>query len=400
MSFENVALKINKISKQYLVADSPRTRLLSLLAPSVFGNKVQKFNALSDISFEVRKGECFGLVGQNGAGKSTLLQIIAGVLNPSSGSVEVNGRISALLELGAGFNPEFSGIENIRLTGRLKGMSNKEIEEKIDEVVAFADIGQFIERPVKTYSSGMFMRVAFSANLMNQPDILIIDEALAVGDSNFQKKCISKFYEAKENGTTILFVSHDAYQVRKVCDRALLLDQGKLVALGHPDSVVDEYHYIQENKERSENVFEVNNSNVGEDIVITDVSLLDANSKEIDIVNSGDDIFIKARVKVSNRGHEKLSFVINLYRHDGLYICGTTTAMDGEGPYDVTSDMEITIKFPNFSLLSGRYTWRFAVNDAEGLGILTEATPVCDFKVVDGFEAVGLVNLKRQWSIG
>lgn len=199
------------------------------------------FWALRDISFSVGKGEAFGIVGQNGAGKSTLLQIIAGTLTPSSGSVSVRGRVAALLELGSGFNPEFTGLENIFLNGAIYGLSRAEVEVRLDEIVQFADIGEFVSQPVKTYSSGMTMRLAFSVQLALHPDVLIVDEALSVGDVFFQAKCMARLRKLIDQGVTVLFVTHDMSTVSQFCTRALLLKDGRLIQMGSPKSVIDEY---------------------------------------------------------------------------------------------------------------------------------------------------------------
>jgi lipopolysaccharide transport system ATP-binding protein len=192
------------------------------------------FYALNNISLTIKKGETVGIIGKNGAGKSTLLKIITGVLSPTSGSITINGRISSLLELGAGFNPEYTGIENIYLNGTVMGMSRKEVDEKMKDILDFADIGDFVYQPVKTYSSGMYVRLAFSVAINVSPDILIVDEALAVGDARFQMKCFKKLNDLKENGTTILFVSHAIDQVRSFCTKGVLINDGKIIFQGDP----------------------------------------------------------------------------------------------------------------------------------------------------------------------
>lgn len=204
-------------------------------------NEEAGFQALQPMSFDVQAGEAVGVIGRNGAGKSTLLQILTGTLRPTTGSVQVKGRVSALLELGAGFNPEFSGRENVFLTGAVLGMSKAEVRRKYDEIVAFADIGEFVERPVKTYSSGMLVRLAFALQVHVDPDVLIVDEALSVGDVFFQQKCINKIREILDQGVTLFFVSHGMNSVKSLCTRALFLRQGELVADGPTDIVCDEY---------------------------------------------------------------------------------------------------------------------------------------------------------------
>ncbi|MCT7575900.1 ABC transporter ATP-binding protein [Aliarcobacter butzleri] len=224
----NIAIKVQNLSKVYKLYDKPIDRLKESLHP--LKKKYHKeFYALNDVSFEIKKGETVGIIGKNGAGKSTLLKIITGVLTPSSGHVHVNGRIASLLELGAGFNPEYTGIENIYLQGTLMGYSKEEMDVKIDEILAFADIGDFVYQPVKSYSSGMFARLAFAVAINVDPDILIVDEALSVGDFAFQAKCFQRFQMFQKAGKTILFVSHSTQQIIQYCNKAMLIHGGNLI---------------------------------------------------------------------------------------------------------------------------------------------------------------------------
>lgn len=224
----DIAIKVQNLSKVYKLYDKPIDRLKESLNP--FKKKYHKdFYALNDISFEIKKGETVGIIGKNGAGKSTLLKIITGVLTPTSGHVQVNGRISSLLELGAGFNPEYTGMENIYLQGTLMGHTKEDMDLKIDEILAFADIGEFINQPVKSYSSGMFARLAFAVAINVNPDILIVDEALSVGDFAFQAKCFNKFQSFQKAGKTILFVSHSTQQIIQYCSKTMLIYNGSLV---------------------------------------------------------------------------------------------------------------------------------------------------------------------------
>jgi len=237
------AIEIHNLTKAYRLYNSPKDRLREIV--SLRGKKHHhEFHALDDISINIEKGQTVGIVGQNGSGKSTLLKIICRVLQPTTGSAHVNGRVAALLELGAGFNPEFTGRENVYINGSLMGFNRDEMERRFPEIEAFADIGEFVDQPVRTYSSGMFVRLAFSAAINIDPEILIVDEALAVGDVLFQAKCFAKFREFKEKGVTIIFVTHALDLVTTHCDRAVLLDHGTLVTQGSPKSVVDEYNRI------------------------------------------------------------------------------------------------------------------------------------------------------------
>lgn len=245
---ENI-IEVNNLSKVYKLYDRPSDRLKESLNP--FGKRYSRdFYALNNISFNVKKGESIGVVGKNGSGKSTLLKILTGVLTPSSGSVNVNGKIAALLELGAGFNPELSGLENIYMNGTIMGFTKKEMDAKIDNILAFADIGDFITQPVKSYSSGMLVRVAFAVQTQVEPDILIVDEALAVGDSLFQKRCFQKISELLSKGTTLFFVSHDQETIRTLTSRAILLSNGTIYKQGTSAEVVLEYRKLLHEDEK------------------------------------------------------------------------------------------------------------------------------------------------------
>ncbi len=238
------AIAVKNISKKYPIYEKPLHRLQEAFVKNILGKREKyhkEFWALRDMSFDVEKGSIVGIVGQNGAGKSTLLQIIAGTMTPTTGSVEVNGRVSALLELGAGFNPEFTGRENVFMNGSILGFSESEMKNRFDEIERFADIGEFIDQPVKTYSSGMYVRLAFAVAINVDPEILIIDEALSVGDVFFQHRCMHKINQFKRDGKTILFVSHDPNAVKSLCDKAVLIDKGRMLEIGTPDKVVGKY---------------------------------------------------------------------------------------------------------------------------------------------------------------
>ena len=239
----STVIKSTQLSKVYNLYNAPVDRLKEALNP--FGKKYHReFYALNHVNIDIKRGECVGLIGMNGSGKSTLLQIIAGVVTPTSGTMSVNGRISALLELGAGFNPDFTGMDNIRFQCALMEIPQEEHEEVIRQVCAFAEIGDFVHQPVRSYSSGMYVRLAFAVAINVNPDILIVDEALAVGDIYFQTKCLAKIREFREEGKTMLFVSHDAGAVKSLCDRAYLLHRGKVEDEGAPDQVFNHYNNL------------------------------------------------------------------------------------------------------------------------------------------------------------
>lgn len=233
-------VEVKGLTKVFPIYDKPHYRLMQMVLDDS-RRWYREFTALSDVNFVVRRGETVGIVGRNGSGKSTLLQIICGTLAPTAGEVRVRGRVAALLELGAGFNPEFTGRENVYLNGTVLGLSRAGVERKLDDILAFAEIGDFIDRPVKTYSSGMYVRLAFAVAIHVEPDLLVVDEALSVGDEAFQRKCFARIEHLREGGCTVLFVSHAATTVVELCDRAILLDRGELLADDMPKAVISRY---------------------------------------------------------------------------------------------------------------------------------------------------------------
>lgn len=272
----DIAIRVQTLSKCYHIYDTPRDRLKQFVVPNLcraipalrrfFSTPYsplstshpptfyKEFWALKDVSFEIKKGETVGIVGKNGAGKSTLLQMLTGTLNPTSGTIQINGRLAALLELGSGFNPEFTGRENVYMNATVLGLSMDEINTRFDDIAAFADIGDFIEQPVKTYSSGMFVRLAFAVQANIDPEIFIVDEALAVGDAYFVHRCMHRFQQMQSEGKTIILVTHDATAVRQLCDRAIWVDRGAVVAMGAASEVVDSYlaHLFSEGQDTYE----------------------------------------------------------------------------------------------------------------------------------------------------
>lgn len=247
----DVAVRVDGLSKCYHIYDRPQDRLKQSLIPRIHRflslpekRYYREFWALRNVSFEIPKGQTIGIIGQNGSGKSTLLQMICGTLTPSSGRIETEGRVAALLELGSGFNPEFSGRDNVHMNAALLGLEKKEIEDRFDDIVRFADIGKFIDEPVKSYSSGMMVRLAFSVQAQIDPDILIVDEALAVGDAKFQAKCFDRLRQLKESGTSILLVTHSSEQIVTHCDSAILLEKGEVLEQGNTKLVVNRYHDV------------------------------------------------------------------------------------------------------------------------------------------------------------
>lgn len=235
-------IHVQNLDKNFLIYRKPHHRMMQMLYGKRAGERwVERFAALKGVNLDVQRGETVGIVGRNGSGKSTLLQIICGTLAPTSGLVEVHGRIAALLELGAGFNPEFTGRENLYLYGTVLGLTREQVQQRLSSILEFADIGEFIDQPIKTYSSGMYVRLAFSVAIHVEPDILVVDEALSVGDEAFQRKCFARIERIKAAGATVLFVSHSATTVVDLCDRAVLIDSGEILAIGEPKRIVTQY---------------------------------------------------------------------------------------------------------------------------------------------------------------
>ncbi len=409
-----IAIKVENLSKCYQIYDQPHDRLKQMILPRIQQLVSQsprqycrEFWALKDISFDIKKGETVGIIGRNGSGKSTLLQIITGTLAPTTGSVKTHGRISALLELGSGFNPEFTGRENVYLNCALLGLGRADVDERFDLIASFADIGEFIDSPVKHYSSGMFARLAFSVAIHVDPEILIVDEILAVGDSAFQRRCLQKFYDIRSQGCSILFVSHDAYQIKTICQRALYLKNGRPVAFGRADLVVDQYTIDTESTGHTSSADSVNSVELTESAAnecrhpfkIIDVSLLRSNNKPFDgFICTNESVEIDFRyVAIEEKFPRRGSFVFNLKRHDDFYVCGGTTLMDDRGVVELNQSGRVRLKFPRLNILAGRYKLRIAINDEMGIGIFGEICSAVEFCVIDEFRSHGLIELEREW---
>jgi teichoic acid translocation ATP-binding protein len=335
MSMSRTTIKVNNISKIYKLYDRPIDRMKEAL--SLSKKKYSKdYFALNNISFEVKKGETVGIIGNNGSGKSTLLKIITGVLTASSGTIEVNGKISALLELGAGFNPEYTGIENIYLNGTMMGYSREDMDGKVNSIIEFADIGDFINQPVKTYSSGMFARLAFSVAVSVDPDILIVDEALAVGDMRFQIKCMDKMKTMMEkDGTTVFFVSHDINSIRRFCNKAIWLHKGEMRKIGYVNEVCDMYSDFLKNGESLDFIENKEDSDMlpaftMKDSIaeIIDFKVFDEFMNEVDEIKLDQEINFQVTYDVYDDTLENPVLGIAVKSIDDDYVCGLNTLLD------------------------------------------------------------------------
>ena len=319
-------IKADKLTKIFKLYHSPADRLKEIVLRRTLHRNVC---ALDEVSFEVEEGETLGIVGQNGAGKSTLLKILTGVLLPDAGAVHVDGKITGLLELGTGFNVEFTGLQNIYLNGRLLGMTNAEMDHLLNAIIGFSELGDFIQEPLKAYSSGMVMRLAFSIAIHANPKAFVVDEALSVGDAYFQQKCMNKIREFKESGGAIVFVSHDTNAVKILCDRALLLDHGVTVEAGDPDQVINTYNFILAKRGKGEEIRMYDSPTVQKSygnrkVEITHARLLNRDLQEAEVLVSGEKCIVEIGLK-ANETVEAATVGILIRDRFGQDIFGTNT---------------------------------------------------------------------------
>jgi ABC-type polysaccharide/polyol phosphate transport system ATPase subunit len=419
----NVSIRIDNVSKTYKIFSSPQDRLMQ----SLFRGRRQyykEFKALKHISFEVKKGETVGIIGRNGSGKSTLLQIIAGTLQATEGNISVNGRVAALLELGSGFNPEFTGRENVFLNGAILGISRDEMSKRFDDIISFADIGDYIDQPVKTYSSGMYVRLAFAVAISVEPDILIVDEALAVGDGRFQLKCFERIKTMKEAGTTILLVTHDLQSIRQFCDECLLFDKGILLDSGNPNDIVNKYTKVLFSSPDSE-LFEHNENDgfqganaIDNDQRIVDakeyrygngqgninyVDIVDLAGNSLEILTTCDEVRICMQV-TSSKEVLKPIYAITIKSVKGLEVYGTNTYFQNM-PFEVLQpNQTIHIEFKHkMSLTPGTYFISFGfvelINDE--IVPLDRRYDAKEIKILPqgSDRSFGIANLNSQISV-
>ena len=427
-----IAIKVSNLTKVYKLYEKPTLRLKEAL--SITKKKYHKdFMALNDVSFEIKKGEMLGIIGKNGAGKSTILKIITGVLSPTSGNVEINGKISALLELGAGFNPEYSGIENVYLNGTMIGFTKEEMDRKIDDIISFADIGDFINQPVKTYSSGMFARLAFAVAINVEPDILIVDEALSVGDVFFQAKCYKKLEDLKNSGKTILFVTHDMGSVMKYCNRAIIFNHGTIVAEGEPAEMIDIYKKILvgqfdgdekdvddliDKDTPTELIDGAKNSKEASAKVWKDYMLLNPNNqiygdKRAEIVDFGifDDEgeitntvykFKKFSIKLKIRFNETIEnpiFAFSIKDIKGTEITGTNTIIEKVDTGIVEKGQEVVIEFKQRMILQGgQYLLLLGCTgfEQDNLVVYNRLYDICCINVIADKTTVGYFDMDSK----
>lgn len=422
MDKKKVAIQVKGLEKAYKLYDKPSDRLKEALG---FGRKkrYKEHYALKGVDMTIYQGETVGIIGTNGSGKSTILKIITGVLNPTGGSVHVNGRISALLELGAGFNMEYNGIENIYLNGTMIGFSKKEIDAKMDDILNFADIGDYVYQPVKTYSSGMFVRLAFAVAINIEPEILIVDEALSVGDVFFQAKCYHKFEEFKEMGKTIVFVSHDLSSISKYCDRVVLLNQGVKLGEGSPKEMIDAYKQVLvgqyvpaaddqsllSDKEITAAAAAAAGTVKGEvnpelleygtkDAMITGYKIMDDIGRETSALLKGKECTITMQVHFEH-DIEAPIFAFTIKNIKGVEITGTNTMVEKAflSPVKAGSDMEITFT-QKIDLQGGEYLLSFGVTgfEKEEFQVYHRLYDVMNMTVISDKDTVGYYDMNSK----
>ncbi len=380
------AIAIRNLSKSYRLLGTRSqfaTLKSALLKRDLKIDAEKSVPALQDISFVVDRGEAFGIIGRNGSGKSTMLKIISGILKPTAGTVAVNGRVAALIELGAGFHPEITGRENIYINGIMLGLSRKEIDARFARIVEFAGIGEFLDQPVKTYSSGMYVRLGFAVAVHVDPDILLIDEVLSVGDEEFSQKCIAKIQEMKYRGVTLVFVTHQLDQVRNLCDRALWLDRGHAEAIGDPVRIVDAYlqkvsgtqtaaappasEADEEKKEepaKSDEAPEEERWGSGE-VILRRVALSDDHGRELVALGAGTAVTIEMDVEVRTP-QDDFVFGIGIFHADGSCVYGTNTDLEGLVPRRLEKSGRVKFIMPSLDLVAGAYRIDAAVHTRNG----------------------------------
>lgn len=393
------AIEIENLTKKYAMYAKPQDRFKEALNP--FRKSYHKdFYALKDLNIEVKKGEMIGFIGENGSGKSTLLKIITGVLTPTSGKVEIKGKIAALLELGSGFNMEYTGYENIYLNGMILGFEEKEVDAMVDSIVAFADIGEHINQPVKTYSSGMFVRLAFAVAINVDPDILIVDEALAVGDLEFQLKCMEKFTELRNSGKTILFVSHDINSIRRFCDRVYWLKNGEVVKSGDTMEVTELYDNFLKKKsitsvDREKNIVEEHSAD--EIVEITEARLLNSDLQDLDMVEQDSMLIVKVTYNVKDTKIKSPVMGIAIRTVDNRYVCGLNTLLDKTFiPWEIGNNTYY-LKYNKMGLLSGEYYFDIAIFEENATVPLVYKTKYLNMFITGKYIGEGIVVLDHEW---
>ncbi len=397
MSPMDTAVRADRLTKHYSIYRKPGHRLVELFTGL---RRHTVFPALEDVSFEIQKGETIGIVGQNGAGKSTLLKLLCRVTEATSGSLSTEGNIASILELGTGFHPEFTGRDNAALNAAILGLSPAEVKHRLPAILEFSELGEFLDRPVKTYSSGMYMRLAFSVAVNVHPDILIIDEALAVGDGHFQKKCIDKIREFQEEGKTILFCSHALYYVSSICNRTLWIDRGRLKSIGPSLDVIHEYESFLRDKVRahpaSDAVAAVERARAP--VRFAELTVIDRHGNGRDQFSRGEDIHIRARIEVDDP-RQPVHVLIGIHRtSDDLQCFAVGTHADGIAPLSGSTAYDITVELRAVPLLRGEYTILAFVGDENAMAVFDRRDLRPGFTMSGEKYEIGVLSVAHRWN--
>lgn len=401
------AIEVHHVSKEFKVyLDKGRT----LKEKVLFQNrrKYEKRIVLNDISFEIKKGEVVGLIGQNGCGKSTILKLLTRIMYPDSGSIQMSGRVSSLIELGAGFHPDMSGRENIYINASIFGLSRKDIDERLETIIEFSELGKYIDNPVRTYSSGMYMRLAFSVAINVNADILLIDEILAVGDANFQSKCFNKLREIKEQGTTIVIVSHSLGQIEQICGRSIWIHEGKIRAEGPPHDIHLEYLDFMGKKDKNITLpLKKQNEPIekskatqrwgNKKAQITDIKVLNSAKQPCTTFKTGELMNIVFSYTVSENINDAV-FGIEIFRNDGLQCYGTNTRLEKFSNFNLTKAGTVEVVIVKNMLLPGEYWLDLAIESGYGEPV-DYFTKAYHIRVFSNIEDVGVTRLEHNWRL-
>lgn len=422
------AIEVNNLTKKFKVYFDKGSQLKEKL---LFRNRnrYEERWVLNGVSFEVKKGEAIGLIGHNGSGKSTTLKLLSKIIYPDTGSIEMRGRVSSLIELGAGFHPDMSGRENIYTNASIFGLSKKEIDSRFDDIVAFSELEEFIDNPVRTYSSGMYMRLAFSVAINVNAEILLVDEILAVGDSNFQAKCFNRLREIKAQGTTIVIVSHSLSQIEQICDRSIWIHDGLIAAEGVPRDIHPKYLDFmggqrqviaekeaerQKDKKSGENSGKAgeksgkseektqvdnNKSRWGNgNARIKNIIMFNSNMEEQNVFATGEDIILKFEFTVEKEVKDAV-FGIGIFRGDGLQCYGTNTRIDKKNEFNLTEDGVLQLHLKNIGLLPAEYMLDIAIEAEIGIPVDYYKEAIT-FEVYSNIDDVGVVRIAHDWNFG
>ncbi|MFC5582597.1 ABC transporter ATP-binding protein [Rhodanobacter terrae] len=392
---DDTAIEISQVVKDYAIYRSPRERLVSLIKPNSSGNSGKIFRALDGISLIVRRGETMGIIGRNGAGKSTLLQVLCGTVTPTVGTVRINGRFAALLELGAGFNPDFTGRENVYMNASLLGLSKAEIDDRLDSIRAFADIGDFFERPVKTYSSGMYVRLAFSVAIHTEPDVLIVDEALSVGDIRFQMKCLARIEALRARGATILFVSHSMEQIKRFCQTAIWMEGGRVKLHGEASFVADQFrdHEIGRDSETRQDASQAGGSQGEVPAFIETVSL------SRDFMAPFEPVTVDISYCIRDESIHGFLLGVAIKGLDGQHIFGPNTHLERVDIPSKKGSHRVSYHIPSMPLLTGTYRVDVGLFTDKGMVCLDYLSDVAKLTVAAPYFSEGLVYIPHEWIV-